>query len=102
VSVKLHYTQSAAYGNILQQAFFIGGYEPASEMARFHALIVFMLVTVEHCIAELLLECNYKSTRFFSTSQLEMVQYRKVEVERIEYFGLELGLHLGQGRVRII
>jgi hypothetical protein len=63
-------------------------------MARFHALIMFMLVSGEHCLAELLLECNYKSARFFSTGQLEMVEDWEVEVERVEYLGLQFRLHL--------
>jgi hypothetical protein len=84
------------------QTFLVRSYEPTSEMAGFHALIVFVLMASKHCFSELLLERHHQSARFFATGQLEMIKEREVQVERIENLRLQFGLHLGQRRVRII
>jgi len=75
-------------------ALFICGDKSAPEMVRLHALLVLMLMSGKNFFAQVFLELLDKSTCFFSTRKLEVVQKRKVEIERIEDLRLDLRLHL--------
>lgn len=71
-------------------------------MVRFHALLVLVLMSRKNFLTQLFLKLLHKSTCFFSTRDLEVVQKREVEIEGIEDLWLDLQLHLRQWRVRVI
>jgi hypothetical protein len=63
-------------------------------MVGLHALIMLVVVVTKHCLAQLLFELLDQSACFLSTSQFEVIKKREVEIEWIEDFRFNLGLHL--------